>query len=145
MPAARKYNVIVWGATGFTGKLVCEYLAREYGGAVSWAVGGRSKAKLDAVLADLEGSYKPDIILADSADAASLASLAKQTKVVITTVGPYARYGRPLVAACVENGTHYVDLSGEAPFVRAMAEKHHAAAEAKGVKIVHCCGFDSIP
>ena len=146
--AARKYDVIVWGATGFTGQLVAEYLAAHYnqgGEVVKWAIGGRSAKKLAAVVAALDGVAKPDMIIADSGDLASLQALAKQTTVVITTVGPYFEYGAPLVEACVGCGTHYVDLTGEPPFCRAMIDAHHEAAVASGSKIVHCCGFDSIP
>jgi len=146
--SGRKYDVVVWGATGFTGSLVAEYLAANYnqgGESVRWAIGGRNAAKLQAVVTALGGTATPDVLLADSADAESLRAMARQATVVITTVGPYASYGAELVEACVRTGTHYVDLTGEPPFVRAMADAHHEAAVASGAKIVHCCGFDSIP
>jgi short subunit dehydrogenase-like uncharacterized protein len=146
--SGRKYDVVVWGATGFTGSLVAEYLAANYnqgGESVRWAIGGRNAAKLQAVVTALGGTATPDVLLADSSDAESLRTMARQATVVITTVGPYAAYGAALVEACVCTGTHYVDLTGEPPFVRAMADAHHEAAVASGAKIVHCCGFDSIP
>lgn len=146
----RKYDVVVWGATGFTGNLVCEYLAKHYSTQGSpevkrWAVGGRSKTKLEGVVSALGLFFPVDVLVADSSSENALTAMAAQTTVVISTVGPYAQHGAPLVAACVAAGTHYVDLTGEPPFVRSMIDLHHDTAKAKGVKIVHCCGFDSIP
>jgi short subunit dehydrogenase-like uncharacterized protein len=153
MPSAatysqRPYDLVVWGASGFTGRLVVEYLVKKYpqGGQLRWAVAGRDHARLSAVLDQISGlEQRPPVIVADSHDKESLRALALSTKVVLTTVGPYARYGSELVAACVENGTHYCDLAGEVQWMRAMIDRHHAAADASGARIVHSCGFDSIP
>jgi short subunit dehydrogenase-like uncharacterized protein len=147
----RQYDVLLWGATGFTGKLVAEYLAQHHGvgRSLRWALGGRSRPKLEAVRASL-ASIDPraeelPIVVGDSADRASLDRLAVDTRVVCSTVGPYAVHGRELVAACVEAGTDYCDLTGEPQFVRAMIDVHHERAAATGARIVHCCGYDSIP
>lgn len=144
----RKYDVIVYGATGFTGQLVADYLARQYGidKDLRWAIAGRSEKKLKAVRDAIDSdTSRLDIIVADSADEAALASLAQQTRVVLTTVGPYALYGSGLVAACVEAGTDYCDLAGEVQWIRQMIDQHHDRACETGARIVHCCGFDSIP
>ena len=144
----RDFDVVVWGATGFTGSLVAEYLLSEYGvgGSIRWAIAGRSEAKLETLRHALgpEAVALPSIV-ADSFDEQKLAAMAAKTRVVITTVGPYAKYGSPLVAACVEQGTHYCDLAGEAQWIRQMIDQHHDAAVESGTRIVHCCGFDSVP
>ena len=144
----RTFDIVVWGATGFTGALVAEYLLAQYGlgGDLRWAIAGRSQEKLDSVKAEV-GADAADLAtrVADSFDEESLAAMTASTKVVITTVGPYAQYGSPLVAACVANGTHYCDLAGEAQWIRRMIDTHHDAAVASGARIVNCCGFDSVP
>ncbi len=142
----RTYDVVVYGATGFTGRLVAEHLVTRIAGGESftWAMAGRNAAKLAEVAAEVGASDVPTII-ADSGDPASLAAMAASTTVVISTVGPYTTYGEPLVAACVEAGTDYVDLTGEPQFVRRMIDTYQDAAEASGARIVHSCGFDSIP
>lgn len=146
----RPYRITLLGATGFTGRLVAEYLYEAYPpGAESehglvWAIAGRSAGKLRAAKAEL-GLHGVDTMLADSHDLESLAAMCRQSEVVISTVGPYARYGSALVAACVEFGTDYCDLSGEVPWMRRMIDAHHAAARERGVRIVHSCGFDSVP
>lgn len=146
MSTKREYDVIVWGATGFTGRLVAEYYLNTYGvdGDLKWAMGGRSEAKLKMIRSELGNDSIP-LVVADSHDVESLNSLVSSTKVVCTTVGPYAKYGNELVAACVEHGTDYVDLAGETQWIRRMIDKHHAQAKENGCRIVHCCGFDSIP
>ena len=147
----RKFDIIVWGATGFTGKLVAEYLNENYGvnKELSWAIAGRSKEKCEKVKQELvaknPAASELDIILADAFDAPSLHEMAKQTKVICTTVGPYSDFGLDLVNACVSEGTHYCDLTGESHFVRNMIDTHHAKAQEKQLKIVHAAGFDSIP
>jgi len=144
----RQYDIVVWGASGFTGSLVVEYLHDRYkiGGDLSWAIAGRNEKKLQQVLDGLGATdTPPDILIADSHDAQALQKLASSTKVVLTTVGPYALYGSELVGVCVENGTHYCDLSAEIYWLRQMMEKHQAAAQTNGARIVHACGFDSIP
>ncbi len=142
------YDLIVYGATGFTGKLVAEYLLRRYGvgTGLRWAIAGRSAGKLDALRRSLgDAATELQTLTADSSDKKSLAELARQTRVVVTTVGPYALYGSALVAACVDAGTHYCDLAGEPQWIRRMIDRHHDAAVDSGAKIVHCCGFDSVP
>jgi short subunit dehydrogenase-like uncharacterized protein len=144
----REFDVIVQGATGFTGQLVAEYLLRQYGtgGSLRWALAGRSEAKLQQ-LRDALGASASDleVIVADSLDTAALQELAARTRVVLTTVGPYALYGSDLVAACVNAGTHYCDLAGEVHWIRQMIDLHHDRAQQTGARIVHCCGFDSVP
>lgn len=148
----RDLDVVVQGASGFTGRLVAEYLLRRYGvgGELRWGLGGRSRAKLEALRAELAratGVADRDlpILLSDAEDEASLAAVAEQTRVVCTTVGPYALHGSRLVAACVRAGTHCCDLSGEVHWMRRMIDAHQEAAAASGARIVHACGFDSIP
>ncbi len=138
----RAYDIVVWGATGFTGKLVVEYLTTHHPN-IRLAIAGRNEPKCKQVLADLK--VELPIIIADAFDEPSLRALVQQTKVVCTTVGPYAKYGHLLVELCVEEGTHYCDLTGESPFVRQTIDAHHERATEKGVSIVHACGFDSIP
>ena len=145
---AREFDIIVLGATGFTGKLVAEYLLQRYGTGrdLRWALAGRSKEKLEQLRSQLgEAAAELPIIVADSLDASSMEDLARRTRVVLTTVGPYAHYGSPLVAACAANGTHYCDLAGEVQWIRRMIDAHDVQARETGAKIVHCCGFDSIP
>jgi saccharopine dehydrogenase (NAD+, L-glutamate forming) len=148
----RELDVVLFGATGFTGGLTAAYLAEHAPADLRWAIAGRNAAKLAAVRDRLVDRH-PDhpglrdlpLLEADSSDAGSLAALAGRTKVVATTVGPYLSYGEPLVAACAEAGTDYVDLTGEPEFVDRMYVAHHATAQASGARIVHACGFDSIP
>jgi short subunit dehydrogenase-like uncharacterized protein len=141
----RAYDVVVYGATGFVGKLTAAYLAKDETGA-RVALGGRNQAKLQALRTEL-GPVAADwpILVADAADPSSLDELAASTKVVATTVGPYRKYGMPLVAACTKAGTHYADLTGEVGFVREVIDAHDEAAKASGSRIVNSCGFDSIP
>jgi len=146
-PAARDFDLIIFGATGFTGRLVAEYLLRTYGaaGEVAWAVAGRSAAKLDAVMDGIGAPKTLPRLAADASDPASLAALVARTRVVVTTVGPYQLYGEPLVAACAAGGTDYVDLCGEPGWMAQMIARHGEAAKASGARIVFSCGFDSIP
>ena len=150
-PKKRPFSIIVWGATGFTGKLVAEYLTTK--STVQFAIAGRSKSKLEEVASTLnnlaeEGRFvdgKVHSILANSDDYESLEAMVTKASVIITTVGPYAKYGESLVRACVENGTDYVDLTGEPHFVKSIMDKYHDQAVANNVLIVNACGFDSIP
>jgi len=146
---SRPYDLVVFGATGFTGALTAEYLARNGPQGLKWALVGRNRDKLETVrarLADIDGRLADlDLLIADASDPTSLADVAAKTRVVITTVGPYLHHGEPLVAACAEAGTDYVDLTGEPEFVDRMYAAHHATAERTGARIVHACGFDSIP
>ncbi len=144
--ADRPYDIVVYGATGYTGRLVAEYLAHHYQGkGPKWAMAGRSAAKL-AEVRDLIGApADTPLIVADSDDAASMNALAESTRVVVTTVGPYQLYGEPLLKACVEAGTDYADLCGEPAWMRQMVDQYHEAAKASGARISFSSGFDSIP
>ncbi len=143
----KDFDIVVYGATGYTGRLVAEYLAKEYAGDASlkWAMAGRSEAKLKEVRAEIGAPASTPLVIADASDPASLKAMAARAKCVITTVGPYQLYGEPLVAACIEAGADYVDLCGEPNWMRAMIDKHEAAARKSGARIVFSCGFDSIP
>ncbi len=151
----REFDVIVWGASGFTGRLVAEYLNKQYGlngdapNNVKWAMAGRNAAKLgevaEAIGANQSKGGGVSLVTGDAADAKSLGEMARRTKVIITTVGPYQIHGEPLVAACAAAGTDYVDLSGEPPFMRRMIDQYSDEAAMTGARIVHSCGFDSIP
>jgi short subunit dehydrogenase-like uncharacterized protein len=149
---SRELSIVVWGASGFTGKLTAEYLLGRYGVSdhFSWALGGRNRAKLEQVRKDIGlttgvASEALPIVVGDSDDEHFLADLARRTDVVCSTVGPYARYGSKLVAACVAAGTDYCDLTGEVPWMARMIDAHHEAAAASGARIVFTCGFDCIP
>lgn len=143
---SQPYDVVIMGATGFTGRLVVEYLLGRYGvdGELSWAIAGRDGRKLEALRTEFNAEDLP-IIEADSHDRASLDELVQKTHVVCSTVGPYALHGDDLVAACVDAGTDYCDLTGEVPWMRRMLDQHAERAKETGARIVHCCGFDSIP
>ncbi|HVM98797.1 MAG TPA: saccharopine dehydrogenase NADP-binding domain-containing protein [Caulobacteraceae bacterium] len=145
--SGREFEVIVWGATGYTGRLVAEHLLKTYGAAgdLRWAVAGRSADKLADVKAGIGAPAGLPTIVADAADPASLDAMARRADAIITTVGPYQLYGSPLVAACAAAGTDYVDLTGESNWIAAMIQAHEAAAKASGARIVFSCGFDSIP
>ncbi len=149
MPGEREYDLVLFGATGFTGGLTADYLAANAPAGLRWALVGRNRAKLEAVAGRLAATSPeaptPALVEADAADAATLAKVAESTRVVITTVGPYALYGGPVVAACAAAGTDYVDLTGEPEFVDRTWLDHNATAERTGARIVHCCGFDSVP
>ncbi|MBS2538166.1 saccharopine dehydrogenase NADP-binding domain-containing protein [Catenulispora sp. NF23] len=147
--AGKPLDLVLFGATGFTGALVADYLADHAPAGTRWALAGRSATKLRAVR-DRRAADRPELkdlplLIADARDRVSLRELAERTRVVISTVGPYLHYGEPLVAACAEAGCDYVDLTGEPEFVDAMYLKHHARAVETGARLVHCCGFDSIP
>ena len=141
----RRLDLVVFGATSFVGQILCRYLVGRHGtdGPLRWAIAGRSAAKLDQVAADTGADVER--IVADAGDAVALASLAASTRVVVSTVGPYALYGSPLVAAAVSAGTDYCDLTGEVQWMRRMIDAHQLGAEHTGARIVHTCGFDSIP
>ena len=145
--SSSKFDIVVYGATGFTGRLVAEYLAAQYRGDASlkWAMAGRSKDKLAAVRDAIGAPSDTPLIVADAADPASLKAMVDQTKSVITTVGPYQFYGNELLAACVASGTDYFDLCGEPLWMRQMIDKHEAGAKASGARIMFSCGFDSVP
>ncbi len=148
MSETREFDIILFGATGFTGRLVADELVKRAQG-LRFALAGRDAAKLERVKAELSAADPRaatlDVLIADSHDAAALDALAKRARVVCTTVGPYAKHGEALVAACAANGTHYCDLTGETPFMRRTIDRYHALAVTTGARIVHACGFDSIP
>ncbi|WP_298905801.1 saccharopine dehydrogenase NADP-binding domain-containing protein [uncultured Psychrobacter sp.] len=146
----RPYAVVLYGATSFVGQITAHYLteflsnAKDKNGAkVTWAIAGRDEEKLNELQSKL--ASKVDIIIANSDDAASLDKMTKQTQVIISTVGPYLKYGEPLIKSCAENGTDYVDLTGEAIFIKDMMDKYQDTAKQSGARIVNSCGFDSIP
>jgi len=145
----RSLDLVLFGATGFTGGLTADYLAAHGPTGLRWGLAGRNREKLEKVRRRLAAAdpalAEMELLVADATDATALAEVAARTRVVITTVGPYQQHGEPLVAACAQAGTDYVDLTGEPEFVDRMYVEHHATAEATGARIVHCCGFDSIP
>lgn len=143
------YDLVVFGATSFVGQILTRYLTEYLSNqpeSISWAIAGRSKTKLNEVKQSLgaAGASLP-IIIADAANEAELKALCAQTRVVVSTVGPYALYGEPLIKACAESGTDYCDLTGEAQWIRKMVNKYESTAQQSGARIVHCCGFDSVP
>ena len=148
----RPYDIIVFGATGFTGKLVVEYLIEHYGvnnELFTWAIAGRNEDKIKKVIETLAAKNdkikKIKFFIADSFDEKSLDHLSKSAKVVISTVGPYINYGKNLVSHCAHNGTHYCDLTGEVPFIRESIDAYDKVAKKNECRIIHSCGFDSIP
>ncbi|MEU4606363.1 saccharopine dehydrogenase NADP-binding domain-containing protein [Kribbella sp. NPDC023972] len=134
---SRQYDVVLLGASGFTGALTAEYLAKNAPADLTWAVAGRNKAKLEG--------FGKDVLYADVTDPKSLKNLAESTRIVITTVGPYIQYGEQVVAACADAGTDYLDLTGESEFVDRMYVRYHERAVQTGARLIHACGFDSIP
>ncbi len=145
---SREFDVIVYGASGFTGRLVAEYLQNTYGqggNAPKWAVAARSAEKMASVLTEMGLPADTPIVVANADEPETIAAMAARTKVVLTTVGPYQLYGEPLVAACAAHGTDYVDLCGEPAWMRQMIDKYDAAAKESGARIVFSTGFDSIP
>lgn len=152
MTARDQYDVVAFGATGFTGGLVARYLARRAAGeGIRWAIAGRDPAKLEAVAESVVAAsgdpdtVLPGIVVADVGDRASLDVMARRARVVLSTVGPFDAYGEPVVEAAIAAGADYVDITGEPAFVTRMIDRHDAAARDRGVRIVHCCGFDSVP
>jgi len=147
MAQNREFDVIVYGATGYTGRLVADYLARTYGVGddVKWAMAGRSADKLAAVRDEIGAPADTPLVVADATDADSLAAMVERAGCIATTVGPYQLYGEPVVAACADAGTDYVDLCGEPAWMHEMIGKYEGKAQASGARIVFSCGFDSIP
>lgn len=142
-----QYDIIVFGATSFVGKIISQYLCEQFPNKeISWAMAGRSETKLNELKKELgETAQKLPMIVVDANDSAGLLAMCELTKVLLTTVGPYDLYGEPVVKACVESGTDYCDLTGEAHWIKKMLDKYEDAAKASGARIVHCTGFDSIP
>src|SRR5258706_5635982 len=147
MKPRSKFDIIVYGATGFTGKLVAEYLAAHYAGKgdPKWALAGRSLDKLAFVRDAIGAPADTALIVADASDPASLKAMVDQTRSVLSTVGPYQLYGSELVAACAASGTDYLDLCGEPVWMRQMIDAHEATAKSTAARIVFSCGFDSLP
>src|ERR1700719_1007362 len=147
MKPSSKFDIVVYGATGFTGQLVAEYLAAHYkgDGNLKWAMAGRNKEKLATVRDAIGAPSDIPLIVADASDPASLQAMIDQTKSVVTTVGPYLLYGNELVAACAASGTDYFDLCGETPWMRRMIDAHEATAQRSGARIMFSCGYDSLP
>jgi len=147
MKPSSKFDIIVYGATGFTGQLVAEYLATHYRGdsCLKWAMAGRSLDKLASVRDAIGAAADTALMVADASDPASLKAMVDQTKSVISTVGPYQLYGSELVAACAATGTDYLDLCSEPVWMRQMIDAHQATAQSSGARIVFSCGFDSLP
>ena len=148
MPASPAFDIVVFGATSFVGQIITQYLFDQYGvdGSVNWAIAGRSETKLSGLRSTLgEPAHTLPILVADAHSEESLHRLCSQTRVVISTVGPYALYGEPLVKACAETGTDYCDLTGEVHWVKRMIDRHERLAQQTGARIVPCCGYDSIP
>lgn len=143
--ADREFDIIVYGASGFTGRLVAEYMQQQYGRSVNWAMAGRSAEKLAQVRDEMGIDAATPLVTANADSADDMAAMVARTKVIITTVGPYQLYGDALLAACAAAGTDYVDLSGEPGWMHGTIGAHHDAAKASGARIVHSCGFDSIP
>jgi short subunit dehydrogenase-like uncharacterized protein len=147
MKSSSKFDIVVYGATGFTGQLVAEYLASHYRDdkQLKWAMAGRSMDKLKSVRDAIGAPADTPLIVADAGDAASLKAMIDQTRSIITTVGPYLLYGNDLVAACAASGTDYFDLCGETPWMRRMIDAHQATAQRSGARIMFSCGYDSLP
>eukprot|EP01023_Acetabularia_acetabulum_P051212 TRINITY_DN5640_c0_g1_i13.p1 TRINITY_DN5640_c0_g1~~TRINITY_DN5640_c0_g1_i13.p1 ORF type:complete len:431 (-),score=68.30 TRINITY_DN5640_c0_g1_i13:35-1327(-) len=149
VPPSRPFQLVIWGASGYTGKILCKQLAQEYQGEVKWALAGRNRAKLEAFKEELI-KINPEcvnvpIIEANIDDQKSVDKMVKQAKVVVALAGPFARFGTPVVDASVRLGTHYCDICGELPWIKKSVESYHEKAKAKKTKIVHACGFDSVP
>ncbi len=145
--SARKYDVVLYGASGFVGRQTVDYFSKHpevKSSGLTWALAGRSADKLEAVRKAC-GAKQAGIVVAEAHDAAAMDALARDAKVVLSTAGPFALYGSELVAACVRHGTHYVDITGETPWVKGLIDQHHDAAQRKGARIIPFCGFDSIP
>lgn len=147
MASDKEFDIVVYGASGFTGRLVAEYLARQYGADsdLRWAMAGRNADKLAAVRDEIAAPAATPLLTADVNDSASVQAMVARTRLVLTTVGPYQLYGSDLVAACAGSGTDYVDLCGEPVWMRQMIDAHAETAQRSGARIVFSCGFDSIP
>ena len=148
MTKGAEFDIVLWGGSSFVGKLIAEHLHQHYGvgGSLRWAIGGRNKRKLEATRALLgAGAEQLPIIVGDARDRQFLGSTVENTKVVLSTVGPYALYGKELIEACAKSGTDYCDLAGEIPFIQEMMDQHDDQARASGARILNCCGVDSLP
>ena len=141
----REFDVVLYGATGFTGRQTVRYFAEFAPPDLKWAIAGRSQSKLLSLKQKLNLGANVDVVIADSADQTSLDAMAASTKVVLSTTGPFALYGTPVVDACVRSSTNYCDITGESQWIRTIVDGYHDQAAGKKLKIVNCCGFDCIP
>src|SRR5688572_23056544 len=143
----RRYDVVLYGASGFTGRQTAHYFAEHtQPGQLRWAIAGRDQSKLDAVKGSLGAHAETvDVLVADGRDRTAVGAIVAQTRVLLTTAGPFSLYGDAIVDACAELGTHYVDITGETAWVRDVIARHHERASASGTRIIPCCGFDSVP
>lgn len=141
----RDYDVVLYGASGFTGKQTVEYFAEHSPKELRWAIAGRNREKLEAVKAGIAGAKNADVLVADSQDQNAIDAIVSKTHVLLTTAGPFAMYGTGIVDACVRFRTHYVDITGETVWVRELIDRYHQQAAADGTRIIPFCGFDSIP
>lgn len=140
----RRYDVVLYGASGFTGRQTVQYFAQHVvSGEVRWAIAGRNRQKLESVKAQV--GVSADVLVADSQDQTAIDSIVSQTRVLLNTAGPFALYGNAIVDACVRLATHYVDITGETPWVRELCDRYHERAALDGTRIIPCCGFDSVP
>jgi len=145
-PDTRPYDVVLYGASGFTGRQTVEYFAKHAPRELRWAIAGRNGDKLEAVRAAIGAPARAaDVLVADSGDHASVDEVVSRTRIVLSTAGPFALYGTPIVDACVRFRTNYVDITGETFWVRDLVERYHDRAAVEGIRIVPCCGFDSVP
>ncbi len=145
MTSIKEFDVLIYGASGFTGRLVAEHFAQHYGSKLAWGLAGRDLDRLAAVREEIGAPADVPLVVADADNLPTLSALSARTRMVITTVGPYQLYGSALVAACVQGGIDYLDLSGETAWMRAMIDAHEAEAKASGARILFSCGFDSVP
>ncbi len=143
MNISSSYDVVIYGATGFTGAQAADYFDDQVGTTLRWAIAGRNASKLNALRAELD--TKPDVLVADADDATAIDAMVAKARVILTTAGPFARYGEALVRSCAAHGVDYVDITGETPWVRRMIDTYERTAIGSGVRIVPCCGFDSVP
>lgn len=141
---SRQYDVVLYGASGFTGRQTVQYFAAHAPDTLCWAIAGRNKQKLEAVRAQV-GCDAIDILVADGRDQVGVDAIASSTRIIASTAGPFALYSQPLVDACVRHQTHYVDITGETPWIRHLIDRYHRQAAAQGTRIIPCCGFDSVP
>jgi short subunit dehydrogenase-like uncharacterized protein len=140
----RPYDIVLYGATGFVGQQTAQYFSQKTrGGELRWAIAGRNRQKLESVGANL--GIEIDILVADSQDQEAIDAIVAQTRIILSTAGPFALYGNAIVDACVRFKTHYVDITGETPWVKEICDRHHAQASLDGTRIIPCCGFDSVP
>ena len=140
----KQYDVVLYGAGGFTGKQTVAYFSRHAPPGLRWALAGRHRDKLEAARAE-NGAHAAEILIADSDDQATVDAVVSRTRLVLSTAGPFALYGTPVVDACVRFATHYVDITGETPWVHDLIARYHERAAAAGTRIIPCCGFDSVP